>query len=377
MPAISPPISVSDRASTPLWSGPDGDGHNGGITFSQLSRFLVCRERFRLYMVEGLTSADTFNHRIEYGSLFHTCQEHYEPGKSKGRKTPSSPLWIDKLLEYANSLVKRYPLQQEQINFWTSVCQVQFPHYIRYWERHPDTTVTTPLLREKVFDVRYTLPSKRTVRLRGKWDGIDLIDGGIYLLETKTKGDIDEVQLKRQLLFDLQVMLYLVAIGEYQDHSFWNRSNKSWRKKNIKGFRYNVIRRPCSGGRHSISQKKNETQDEFFERLSGIIGEFPEFFFMRWRVEILPSDIERFKVECLNPILEQLLDWWNYVSHSNCKEISGVFGSQYGHHFRMPYGVYNPLLEGNPTDLDNYLSNKSEIGLRRTTDLFPELGGVV
>jgi hypothetical protein len=59
------------KLSKPLWSGPDGEGPNGGITFSLLSRFLVCRERFRLHALEGWRTQDGFNHRLEYGNMWH------------------------------------------------------------------------------------------------------------------------------------------------------------------------------------------------------------------------------------------------------------------------------------------------------------------
>lgn len=34
---------------------------------------------------------------------------------------------------------------------------------------------------------------------------------------------------------------------------------------------------------------------------------------------------------------------------------------------------YNPLAEGRPTDLDNYLADGSTVGLQQADDLFPEL----
>src|SRR6185369_9120155 len=58
-----------------VWAGPMDAGPTGGITQSLLSMFLVCRERFRLRVIEGLHSFDRFNHRIEYGSMWHICEE--------------------------------------------------------------------------------------------------------------------------------------------------------------------------------------------------------------------------------------------------------------------------------------------------------------
>lgn len=206
----------------PVWAGPEAPGPNGGITQSLLARFLTCRERFRLLVVEGLKPADTFSHRLEYGSMWHVCEEALagSPSKFADGMIIVHHDWVGPLTAYCQQLCKRYPLQQEQIDHWYNVCKITFPLYVEHWSQHPDVTARTPLLQEQVFDVPYQLPSGRTVRLRGKWDSVDLIGKGknasVYLCENKTKGNIDEPALKRQLAsgFDLQTGLYNVALQE-------------------------------------------------------------------------------------------------------------------------------------------------------------------
>ncbi len=192
----------------PLWEGPSGTGPNGGITFSALSRFLSCRERFRVKMIEGWSPAEKFSHRMEYGQLWHTCEEALAAKED----------WRAPLLSYADGLSRKYPMDREQISHWYQVCKLQFPLYVEYWRKHPDVKDRTPLFQEQVFDVPYQLPSGRTVRLRGKWDAVDLIGKGknarVFLQENKSKGDIDEEAIRRQMLFDLQTLLYLVALQE-------------------------------------------------------------------------------------------------------------------------------------------------------------------
>lgn len=148
-----------------VWEGPEGLGPKGGVTQSLFSRWLCCRERFRLRVIEGLAPTDTFSHQLEYGQMWHTCEEAFAKNSSH----------IGALENYARSLCKRYPLQQEQIIHWMNVCKVQFPIYIKYWAKHKDVKTTVHLLQEQVFDVPYKLPSGRVVRLRGKWDGVDLL----------------------------------------------------------------------------------------------------------------------------------------------------------------------------------------------------------
>lgn len=383
------------KRKTPVWEGPTGSGPNGGVTFSLLSRYLTCPERFRVRVVEGLKPADAFNHRIEYGNMWHVCEEELAVGGATEECIPCD-MW-ESLERYCQELLRKYPTQQEQVAHWYEVCRTQFPVYVDYWSKHPDVTDRTPLLQEQVFDVPYELPSGRTVRLRGKWDSVDLIgkgkDAGVYLQENKTKGDIDEQQFRRQLTFDLQTMLYLVTLGE---------SDMDGRP--IRGVRYNVVRRPLSGGEGQIVQKKGsknvpaETADEFYARLRSVIdgtginskGEpytGPSFWFMRWKVEIMKADVEVFRRQCLDPILENLTDdyeWWAWQTGTGNNPY-GPFGVYNGEvrakqlphhhprHWRKPFGVVDYVTEYGYGDIDEYLATGSEVGMRRVDDLFPEL----
>ncbi len=366
----------------PVWQGPEVDG----VTQSMLSRFLVCRERFRLLVVEGLKPVDAFNHRIEYGQMWHLCEE--------AMTMTNDWDWHGPLKRYCQKLCKRYPLHQEQIQHWYNVCKVQFPIYISYWARHSSGKSRVPLLREQTFDVPYELSSGRIVRLRGKWDEVELVGkgkrAGVYLGEHKTKGDINEQQMKRQLQFDLQTMVYLVALNEFDLAGILEPRKMRVQLPNpIKGINYNVVRRPLSGGKGTIrrhkatSKKPEETAEHFYARVADVIKEDPGHYFMKWQVEITPDDLERFKREFLNPILEQLCDWWKWISwaHSRSKSPFDDPGeaTQLGlngllsYHWRHPFGVYNVLNEGGASDLDEYLATGSELGLQRVENLFPEL----
>jgi ribosome-associated protein YbcJ (S4-like RNA binding protein) len=372
----------------PLWEGPESTSDNGGITYSLLCRFLSCRERFRLYVVEGLRPFDTFNHRMEYGNLWHVCEEAYLKDTARGHPNR----WENALYEYVTKLCDKYSTAQEQVMHWAEVCKVQFPLYLEYWSKHPDTANRTPLLQEQAFNVPYNLPSGRTVRLRGKWDSVDLVKSGgkasILIQENKTKGDIDEIQTLRQLSsgFDLQTMLYVVALkGErsrLDDSTIKNRltyRDGEWRVHYpIGGVRYNVIRRPLSGGKGSIirhkptkSNPKGESPESFYRRLKSVIMDEPERFFYRWNVAIHEHDIKRFQRECLDPILEQLLKWWDWAGSGSDVWGKDVDGTDI--HWRTPYGIYDALKEGGESDVDAYMANGSKVGMQKVTTLFPEL----
>lgn len=399
MPApVKPKIISSSKSKTTVWKGPEEDG----ITQSMLSRFLQCRERFRLLVVEGLKPADTFNHHIEYGQMWHICEEALS--STKDSKLINVP-WDQKLRDYVKTLIQKYPTSVDQIDKWYNVCKVQFPVYVDYWSKQKDNETRVPVGQEIRFSVPYKLSSGRTIRLRGKIDALDVIGSGgaaaLYEQENKTKSDPNEEQIRRQLHFDLQSMLYLTALQVLQrDKKLWEEHGLPERCRNIVigGIRYNVIKRPLGGGEGSIrphqgtSKKPPESKEAFYNRLRGVIDgtgfktnkekyEGPTNFFMRWRAEVPASDITKFQHRFLNPILEQLCDWWTYVSlcHKEDKNpfiyaSSNDFLAEFmSIHWQHPFGVRNILDEGGSTDLDEHLWSGSTLGLEKVESLFTEL----
>lgn len=351
-------VSIRERRKDTLWKGPEVDG----ITFSLLSKFLVCRERFRCLVVDGLKPKEEFVAFIEVGNMWHLCEEwHAKYGHSREGHN-----WHSGLGEYVSKLSKRYRLQMAEIEKWYNVVKLMFPIYVEYWKSHSDVVERTPLLQEQVFDVPYRLPSGRSVRLRGKWDSVDIVghgkNAGVYIQENKTKSEIDEEGIRRQLTFDLQTMMYLVALQEWKEGAW--RSTSALH--DIRGVRYNVIKRPAH------RQGAKETPTDFYTRLTGVVQSEPHKFFARWKVEIRPGDIEAFRKKCLDPLLEELCEWWTWVSE--CQKYGGdPFGSSTGIHHITPFGVYNSLLEGGGTSYDNYIMTGGEMGLQQATTLFKEL----
>ena len=348
--------------SNPLWKGPCGTGPLGGITQSMLVRFLSCRERFRLKYVCGLEPSDVWNKSIGYGNMWHVCEEAHAANYA--------PLLS--LMDYTGKQMARYPMQRDEIYKWGNICRIQFPEYVKYWSEHPDVVGRTPLMQEQVFDVPYTLPSGRVVRLRGKFDSVDLIDNVIWLQENKTKGSIDKIQVERQLTFDLQTMLYLVALGRFGNVQ---------KDCPILGVRYNVVRRPLSGGvgnikPHAAKQTKSEytpaeTDEKFYERLRrNYIAADPSQWFFRVCAEISERDTQVFRDTCLDPLLEQLCWWYEEITG---RESPPGLTRYPPMNYRTPFGVYSALEENGATEYDLCLATGSEAGLRRVDTLFTEL----
>jgi hypothetical protein len=173
----------------------------------------------------------------------------------------------------------------------------------------------------------------------------------------------------KQLNFDLQMMMYVVSLKEKHPEF------------KVGGIRYNLVRRPLAGGKHTIQQRKEkvykkktvlgETNEQFFARLQGLIRGDAAYFFDRLIVHINQSDVDKFKSTCLFPVLENLLDdyeWWDWSLRNNVSSFDYVrrsheFPRHQRRHFRTPFGIYNTLADGGSTPLDHYLDTGSMVGL--------------
>lgn len=360
--------NVHKKMQKPLWRGPRIDGVTSGL----LSQFLICRERFRVLVVDGLIAKKGFSRPLHYGQMWHECEEALARNRD----------WVTALRNYSKELAKEFPHDRNEIDKWYNVCLVQFPIYINYWKDHNHTKNRKPLLEEVSFAVPYELDSGRMVLLRGKWDSVDLVGKQVWLQENKTKWDIREQDLTRQLAFDMQTSIYMTALKHCIDNGLMPELNDSIPKgAKLKGVRYNVIKRPLSGGKGSIrphkatKNKPAETMPEFYARLSETIQANVDEFFTRFSVDWSSRDYKRAASMFINPILEALCDWWEWISeHPHdpwSVDVDGKAGS--GVHWRTPFGFFNILAQGGNTDLDRYLDEGSMVGLTITNDLFPEL----
>jgi len=382
----SAPVKSAKRDG-PLWKGPCDNAPMGGITQSMIARWLQCRERFRINYIEGIRPTPVFSIPIEFGNMWHVCEE------ALAAHNP----WEDKLKEYCIKIARKYLMQQDQVDHWYNVVKVQFPHYIEYWRTHQDVKERTPISQEEVFHVSYSLPSGRQVWLKGKYDSVDLIGkgrgAGVYLQENKTKSKIDEQKLKRQLTFDLQTMMYLISLT-------YNEVLPA----PILGVRYNVIRRDCPIRRHQATQgskcpkckgvpgtmncpkcegvgrigaKPEEEKSHFYNRLSeDYFKQEPDQWFMRWKSEVSAQDIQKFKDTCLDPILENICWWYEELTGQDPGMTQSFPGDRPTYppsNWRHPFGIRNILDEGGSSDLDEYLATGSMIGLHRVDTLFEEL----
>lgn len=352
------------KLSGPIWKGPEHDG----VTQSFMNSYLACRERFRIRTILGLKPIERFSPALAYGNMWHICEEFMDRD------------WETKLRAYAMKQITKFPLEQDAVEKWWNVCKTQFQIYLAHYAK--DHKKQKLVLAEVDFVVPYKLPSGRTVTLRGKWDGVILQGKKYRLKENKTKGRIDEDKVERLLDFDIQTMLYIAALRYAVQHGMYGLE-----KKPVDGVMYNVVRKPLSGGVGSIRPKKGsknvdaETLPQYYARLGGIIEENLETFFMRWDVEVSQADISRYEKTFLQPILENILDdyeWWSYcLDHTWNQFDYTVRAEKFPHHqnrhYRHPFGTFNWLNEGGGSGYDEYLKSGSTIDLNVDTCMFPEL----
>lgn len=348
----------------PVWAGPESPAPNGGITVSLLQKFLSCRQRFKVYAIDGWRAAPKFSHRMFYGSCWHAAEEAWAQYGGVDHALGAA-------FGYAQSEAQKFPVNREEIEKWYAVVAVTFPEYVRYWSRTPDPAPHTEVAQEQVFRVPYTLPSGRVVYLRGKRDGVTRdTDGRLWLFETKTTSEVDVTEINQRLNFDLQCGFYGVGLihdREYRGHGY-------------AGVRFNVARRPLSGGKGTIVRHKptkakplGESESEYYDRLRAYIVEEPETYFFRWSCAVGEGDLAVFRREFLDPCLEFLCAWYKVQTDPWIAESVEFMVPTIALSWRTPFGLTGQIQDGYGSDLDHFMNTGSTIGLVRNTTLFQEL----
>lgn len=256
----------------PVW-----ELYRDGITFSGLSKWLECREQFRLGYVCGWTPT-RLSEPLEFGSIFHHCLEH----EARARKNLTAVLKAYRTSRFREITVADGPLFEKQI----TLAQALIPEYFDYYRKDPEKNWVQ---REQQFRMDYDLGGE-LVPIVGKMDGVLRIVKKLWLFETKTKSRIDEGAISLSLKMDFQTLLYSLAVQDiYGDCP--------------SGVVYNVIRKP------GHKQGKAEKTKDFVKRLRKAISDDPSYFYKRWEVSLQKSDIESFQQTVLNPILSNFVDW--------------------------------------------------------------------
>ena len=181
MPTKSPrPEQV---APSPMWT------LEKGVSYSLLSRFINCRERFRLYAVEGVREESSSRGSMDFGTYFHELLELHA-------KYPnlSANAVIQKAKKHPERTLK---IQAETVFF--AYCAWYSENRYSYHDQ------------ECEFKINYKLPNGKNIRLVGKSDEIinsPNNDGTLWIQENKTKENINEYKIESSIPWDLQSLMY-------------------------------------------------------------------------------------------------------------------------------------------------------------------------
>lgn len=291
---------VKGKKVDPLWKLEDG------VTYSILSKFSNCRQRFHIGKVQGW-KPKSFNYPLEFGNIFHLLSEAQDMGYGAEVFTAISNNYINTKIDEGSATSDEI----RDLSILAGVADITFRKYLDYWKKNHSFTLDIKGKekrvyekdfnwrgKEEAFDLQYRMLNGRMVRIRGKIDGmfdIRKITKGNWLFETKTKGKIDTTLISEGLHKDLQTGMYMTAM-EMLDRGVTPR-----------GVIYNVIRRT------QLKPRKNEKAVDFVQRVEEDIDKRPEWYFMRWIREITPDELSMFKIRQFEPQLHQITTWWNSI----------------------------------------------------------------
>jgi hypothetical protein len=260
-----------------------------GISATRLMGFLKCR-KFASLTQEGwrpIRQASV----LQFGEMAHGVLEHLY---SSDRKRPPEKSEVFKLIQQRADAWEKSPAglrasadDAEQLEFNITLLEAVLPGYFKFWGAEDFGRVNWVELEQEFLTWFEGFP------LRGKIDGV-YRDGTkkLWVLETKTKGRIEEETMDDLLAFDFQSDLYCLAAEDVY-------------KEPVKGVRYNIIRRP---GEKIGKGDKRKSLAQLRDFITQKVEKDPAHYFVRYRIERVKKDMETFKAE-LRPKLKEYKDW--------------------------------------------------------------------
>ena len=267
------------------------DPERDGVSQTLLGKWLACRQLAR-YDLQGWTPK-TVSLSLTNGTIGHAILQHVYEGQRKKELgvVPSKEQFtrIIKLVEKIWLAENPRPTKNmlQDLEFALLNAEVVMPIYFDYWKEDFKKMVWEKL--EGEFKIPYQTKDGRKTFIRGKMDGV-FKRNGLWLFESKFKGMINEGDILDTLSIDLQVMLYLWALGKGY-------------KLAPSGVLYNVVRRP------GLKLGASETLPALGKRIVKDIQKRPEFYFFRFEVATDKDDIAKWSAE-FEQMLTDFLDWW-------------------------------------------------------------------
>lgn len=274
-----------------------------GVTQSIIKDFLACRERARLQR-EGWEPKKR-KKSFRFGTLVHDALEYYYKGIREKSLTPKNA--ARRIAATINTLIIKnlksaFPTDKlDEIEQEGEIAKALLAVYVETWGEDWGRDWIGV---EGTFDQQWKSPSGISYRLRGRRDAVFVSQPkkrgrpGVWLLETKTKSQINEDDLDLALSFDFQSLFYLLTLEE---------ANPT--KHPIKGCLYNILRKPTLRPFKATKKRKmEEGPREFTARVQRDILARPDHYFKRFEL-IFPEEVRKEFREQLGVQLGEFQAW--------------------------------------------------------------------
>lgn len=239
---------------------------SNGVTQSFIISWMNCKQKAQFKGAGWEPEQETGTNWL--GNVFHALLQHHYSGKPFNPERVVKSIPIPPVQKYANQGAFALALYEAHCDYY----------------RLRDARVKW-LECESEFDVEFC-----GIRNRGKRDALFMHKRkDVWLLETKTKGQINEGVVPTALPLDFQ-NLYYICMSEIELNL------------KITGVLYNIIRNP------QYRQKKGETVIQFRNRVIEKIAEDPTHFFYRYEVNYPREMVNAFKLELIT-ILNEIKRW--------------------------------------------------------------------
>ena len=257
-----------------------------GLTQSLLNN-LVCPKRM-LFALNGFYLPEK-EWKTNCGSIVHDVLDKVYMSKQEVTEERIDSI----IIKYKGNFVDDQQMELDKAKAFAMLAE-----YIIFYKT--DFTEKTFEYTEKKFDIDF-----RGYRLRGKKDGLYRDKNKkIWILENKTKGQINEDVILKLVSFDFQCQFYTLA-------------EETERGEQVHGVLYNIIRNPQS------RPLKGETLHQFTKRLRFDICRKPEHYFKRYEVIYTKQDKDIFAYELALKLmrLQKFLDGTEkpYKEQSACE----------------------------------------------------------
>ncbi len=289
-----------------------------GVTQSLITKFRNCPVATRLYL-KGFASGDGMSMPLQFGNDFHDVMEAILPSSSENPYIDvvnSVPSFVndqeakpERMETYDSASADNMQMMETSLAMLEPVVKAFFNFHedLFYGEEGYKIYMDDQgafLEREFCIDVGAGIPA------RGKIDGLcEDGNGDLWLLEHKTKSQINEDALLMTVPRDMQVNLYMEAVRQITG-------------KRPKGVLYNVVRRP------GLRRKKSETLTDFVNRIKEDIAERPAHYFKMFLVSITEAEHE-YQVELINNEMIRFRLWFmkeENLDPQHTHECVGVYG---------------------------------------------------